>query len=263
MSSRDIDESSENVLSEWPKQAEPEIDPGEEELGTTDDDGTPAWGTSSASAALADDSSEALAIPEPKPEEDEPEQDEVTFEPESPDDDVAPIHIELSHEHAAGDLHIPDGYAVLEGEAEGGRRAVGIVVSRFNGMVTTQLLDRALEELVAAGVRQDTVTIMVVPGAFELPLAATALAKTRRFACIVALGCIIRGDTPHFDYVAGEAASGLQLAALETGVPVAFGVLTLDRVEQADARIEKGAEAVRSALEMADLFSQLRAAAAR
>ena len=73
---------------------------------------------------------------------------------------------------------------------------------------------------------------MVVPGAFELPLAATALAKTRRFACIVALGCIIRGDATSFDYVASEAASGLQLAALETGVPVSFGVLTLDRVEQ-------------------------------
>jgi 6,7-dimethyl-8-ribityllumazine synthase len=90
-----------------------------------------------------------------------------------------------------------------------------------------------------------------------------ALAKTRRFACIVALGCVIRGDTPHFDYVAGEAASGLQLAAIETGVPVAFGVLTLDHADQAEPRFEKGAEAVRTALEMADLFSNLRAAAAR
>ena len=130
------------------------------------------------------------------------------------------MHVELSQEHAAGDLHIPDGYAVLEGVAEGGRRAVGVVVSRFNGSVTTQLLDGALAELAAAGVRQEAITIMVVPGAFELPLAATALAKTRRFACIVALGCVIRGDTPHFDYVSSEAASGLQLAALETGVPV-------------------------------------------
>ena len=76
--------------------------------------------------------------------------------------------------------------------------------------------------------------IMPVPGAFELPIAAMALAKTRRYACIVALGCIIRGDTPHFDFVAGEAASGLQLAALETGVPVAFGVLTLEDADQAD-----------------------------
>ncbi len=171
--------------------------------------------------------------------------------------------IELSHEHAAGDLEIPDGYAVLEGDADGGRRAVGVVVARFNGAVTSRLLERALEELEAAGVRREAVTIMVVPGAFELALAATALAKTRRFACIVALGCVIRGDTPHFDYVASEAASGLQLAALETGVPVSFGVLTLDRVEQAEARFEKGAEAVRSALEMADVFSHLRAAASR
>ena len=173
------------------------------------------------------------------------------------------MHVELSQEHAAGDLHIPDGYAVLEGVAEGGRRAVGIVVSRFNGKVTTQLLDAALAELSTAGVRPEAITIMVVPGAFELPLAATALAKTRRFACIVALGCIIRGDTPHFDYVSSEAASGLQLAALETGVPVSFGVLTLDRVEQAEPRVGKGSEAVRSALEMADLFAHLRAAAAR
>ena len=173
------------------------------------------------------------------------------------------MHVELSHEHAAGDLHIPDGYAVLEGVAEGGRRAVGVVVSRFNGQVTSELLDGALAELSSAGVRQEAITIMVVPGAFELPLAATALAKTRRFACIVALGCVIRGDTPHFDYVSSEAASGLQLAALETGVPVAFGVLTLDRIEQAEARVGKGAEAVRSALEMADLFAHLRAAASR
>lgn len=267
MSSRDIDDSSENVLSEWPNQGAPEdVEAEEDELGTTDDDGAPAWGTSSATAEPAESDSEVVAIADPEPEPEttfEPVEDEAAFEPEVSEDDGAPIHVELSHEHAAGDLHIPDGYAVLEGEAEGGRRAVGIVVSRFNGNVTTKLLDRALVELEAAGVRQETITIMVVPGAFELPLAATALAKTRRFACIVALGCIIRGDTPHFDYVASEAASGLQLAALETGVPVSFGVLTLDRVEQADPRIEKGAEAVRSALEMADLFSQLRAAASR
>jgi 6,7-dimethyl-8-ribityllumazine synthase len=103
---------------------------------------------------------------------------------------------------------------------------------------------------------------MPVPGAFELPLAAMALAKTRRFACIVALGCVI-GDTPHFDYVSSEAASGLQLAAIETGVPVAFGVLTLDRADQAESRVDKGAEAVLTGLEMGDLFANLRAAAAR
>jgi 6,7-dimethyl-8-ribityllumazine synthase len=88
-----------------------------------------------------------------------------------------------------------------------------------------------------------------------------ALAKTRRYSCIVALGCVIRGETAHFEYISGEAASGLQLAALETGVPVSFGVLTVDTVEQAEARIDKGGEAVRTALEMADLFSHLRATA--
>jgi 6,7-dimethyl-8-ribityllumazine synthase len=166
-------------------------------------------------------------------------------------------------EHAAGDFEVPEGYGVLEGTPHGGRRSVGVVVSRFNGAVTSKLLEGALAELDEAGVGRDAITVMPVPGAFELPIAAMALAKTRRYACIVALGCVIRGDTPHFDYVAGEAASGLQLAALETGVPVSFGVLTLERVEQAEPRIEKGAEAVRSALEMADVFSHLRAAAAR
>ena len=107
----------------------------------------------------------------------------------------------------------------------------------------------------------EAVTIMPVPGAFELPLAAMALAKTRRYACVVALGAIVRGETPHFDYVAAEAASGLQLAAIETGVPVAFGVLTVDTVEQAEARIDRAADAVRTALEMADVFAQLRASA--
>src|SRR6185437_11055155 len=96
---------------------------------------------------------------------------------------------------------------------------------------------------------------------FELPIGAMALAKTRRYSCVIALGCVIRGETAHFDYVAGEAASGLQLAGLETGVPVAFGVLTVDTLEQAEARVDKGADAVRTALEMADLFSQLRSAA--
>ena len=117
------------------------------------------------------------------------------------------------------------------------------MVSRFNGEVTGRLLDSALEELEARGVEAGSVTVMPVPGAFELPLAAMALAKTRRFACVVALGCVIRGDTPHFDYVASEAASGLQLAAIETGVPVSFGVLTLDRADQAEPRYDKGAEA--------------------
>ncbi|HYY63957.1 MAG TPA: 6,7-dimethyl-8-ribityllumazine synthase [Gaiellaceae bacterium] len=160
--------------------------------------------------------------------------------------------------HAAGDLSIPDGYGVIAGSADGGRRAVGVVVSRYNGEVTNRLLESALAELELAGVVREAVTIVQVPGAFELPLGAMALAKTRRYACIVALGCVIRGETPHFDYIASETASGLQLAALETGIPVSFGVLTLESGDQADDRVGKGAEAVRTALEMADLFSRLR-----
>jgi 6,7-dimethyl-8-ribityllumazine synthase len=164
-------------------------------------------------------------------------------------------------DHAAGELSVPDGYEVMTGSSDGGRRGVGVVVSRFNGEVTNRLLESALEELERAGVVREAVTVVQVPGAFELPLGAMALAKTRRFACIIAIGCVIRGETPHFDYVAGEAASGLQLAALETGIPVSFGVLTLESAGQADERVGKGAEAVRTALEMADLFSQLRASA--
>jgi 6,7-dimethyl-8-ribityllumazine synthase len=183
--------------------------------------------------------------------------DEVAVEPGT-DADAA-----SSSEHAAGEFRVPDGYTALEGVPHGARRAVGVVVSRFNGAVTSRLLDGALAELETAGVARDAITVMPVPGAFELPLAAMALAKTRRYACIVALGCVIRGDTPHFDYVAGEAASGLQLAALETGVPVSFGVLTLEEAGQAEERLDKGAEAVRTGLEMADVFAQLRAAAAR
>jgi 6,7-dimethyl-8-ribityllumazine synthase len=270
MSSHDIDSTSENVLHDWasddraPDVNEVNEEQADLEVEVVEEDGSAAWGTASADVE-ADESIVATAV---EPTIEEADAELVETEPTDPEleegtIDETPMHVELSHEHAAGDLHIPDGYAVLEGVAEGGRRAVGVVVSRFNGSVTTQLLDGALAELSAAGVRQEAITIMVVPGAFELPLAATALAKTRRFACIVALGCIIRGDTPHFDYVSSEAASGLQLAALETGVPVSFGVLTLDRVEQAEPRIGKGAEAVRSALEMADLFAHLRAAASR
>jgi len=163
--------------------------------------------------------------------------------------------------HAPGELDIPDDVDVLEGESRGARKRVAIVLSRFNGDITNRLLESAFGELDRAGVARDHVTVMPVPGAFELPVGAMALAKTRRYACIVALGCVIRGETAHFDYVAGEAASGLQLAALETGVPVAFGVLTTDTLEQAMARVDKGGEAVRTALEMADLFSQIRSAA--
>ena len=160
--------------------------------------------------------------------------------------------------HAPGALDIPDDVDLIEGSPMGTRKRVAIVLSRFNGDVTNRLLESAFTELDRAGIDREHVTVMPVPGAFELPLGAMALAKTRRYVAIVALGCVIRGETAHFEYVAGEAASGLQLAALETGVPVAFGVLTTNTLEQAMARSDKGAEAVRTALEMADLFNQIR-----
>jgi 6,7-dimethyl-8-ribityllumazine synthase len=164
-------------------------------------------------------------------------------------------------EHVSGEIDVPDGYTVLEGTPTGHRRSVAVVVSRFNGGLTNRMLARAIDALEEAGVSPEAVTVVPVPGAFELPLAAIALAKTRRYACVVALGAIVRGETAHFDYVASEAASGLQLAAIETGIPVAFGVLTVDTVEQGEARIDRAADAVRSALEMADMFAQLRASA--
>jgi 6,7-dimethyl-8-ribityllumazine synthase len=203
----------------------------------------------------------ALAEPEPEP---EPEvMPEVEHEA-APEPEPAPVAEREpdSLEHAGGVFSVPEGFTVLEGEPFGRRRSVGVVVARFNREITKGLLTSALDALTAAGVQKDAITVMPVPGAFELPLAAMALAKTRRYACVVALGCVIRGDTPHFDFVAGEAASGLQLAAIETGVPVAFGVLTCETLEQAEARIDRGADAARTALEMADVFAQLRAAAA-
>ncbi|MGA9762127.1 MAG: 6,7-dimethyl-8-ribityllumazine synthase [Gaiellaceae bacterium] len=168
---------------------------------------------------------------------------------------------EYSSEHISGELTIPAGYRTIEGFPTGAGRSVAIAVSRFNGEITNGLLESALSELGRLGVGGDAITIMPVPGAFELPLAAMALSKSRRYSCVVALGCVIRGETPHFDYVAGEAASGLLLAGIETGVPVAFGVLTVDTIEQARARLGKGAEAVLSALEMADAFGRLRVVA--
>ena len=216
---------------------------------------------------------EFLIEPEPAPEQFpwqpvEQEAPEALPAPEAPaveeapegDEEGAAIEVEEPQpEHAEGAFVIPEGRTVLEGTPTGARRSVAVVVSRFNGEITNRLLASALEELEAAGVSKDAVTIVPVPGAFELPLAAIALAKTRRYACIVALGCVIRGETPHFDFVAGEAASGLQLAAIETGVPVSFGLLTCETAEQAEARVGKGAEAVRASLEMADLFARLRA----
>ena len=207
--------------------------------------------------------SEENVLSEHEPAEDEPS-DPFASWPQAESAEVIEDlpDVDVSVEHVSGEIDVPDGYSVLEGTPTGHRRSVAIVVSRFNGGLTNRMLANAIEALEDAGVTPDAVTVMPVPGAFELPLAAMALAKTRRYACVVALGEIVRGETPHFDFIASEAASGLQLAAIETGVPVAFGVLTVETVEQAEARIDRAGEAVRTALEMADVFAQLRASAA-
>jgi 6,7-dimethyl-8-ribityllumazine synthase len=230
--------------SAWPARLQPSSDADDEETGDP------------LAQAVSD---EVEAGDEPEPE--LPPAPDTELAAESQPEDAAAVEDREHAEHAAGEIDVPDGYTVIEGYPAGQRRTVAIVVSRFNGEITNRMLASALEELDASGVAKEAVTVMPVPGAFELPLAAMALAKTRRFSCVITLGCVIRGETPHFEYVAGEAASGVQLAAIETGVPVAFGVLTTENVEQAVARIDKGAEAVRTALEMADVFAQVRAQA--
>ena len=239
-------------LDEWPRRADAH-EPREQPVQPDDPAGEDTEEPLGEALVADEDEDEDEAEPElpvaPEP--------ELELE-EAPEDDAA-LEERAHAEHAAGEIEVPAGYAVIEGYPAGQRRAVAVVVARFNGEITNRMLAAALDELTGAGVGAERVTVMAVPGAFELPLAAMALAKTRRYSCIIALGCVIRGETPHFDYVAGESASGLQLAAIETGVPVAFGVLTCDTLAQAEARVAKGAEAVRTGLEMADVFAQLRA----
>jgi 6,7-dimethyl-8-ribityllumazine synthase len=135
-------------------------------------------------------------------------------------------------------------------------------VSRFNENITGKLLEGALDALVRHGVAFDDVDVFWVPGAWELPAIARRAAATERYDALVALGAVVRGDTPHFDYVAGEASRGLATASADFDVPIAFGVLTCDTMAQAEARAggehgNKGWDAAMTALEMVDLFDQV------
>lgn len=139
-----------------------------------------------------------------------------------------------------------------------------IVVSRWNDMLTSRLLEGALDALESSGAKESSVEVFKVPGAFELPLASLKAAESGRFDAVIALGIVIRGETPHFDFVAGEAAKGITQASLKTGVPVLFGVITADTVEQAMNRSglkagNKGYEAAMSAIEVASLYRQMAA----
>jgi 6,7-dimethyl-8-ribityllumazine synthase len=155
---------------------------------------------------------------------------------------------------------------VFEGDTTGSGRRFVIVASRFNELVTDRLLDGARGCLLQHGVGTDDLDVIRVPGAFELPAAAAAAIRRGGYHGIVALGCVVRGETSHFDYVAGEAARGLQDLALRHAVAIGFGVLTTDTAEQALARAggdrgNKGWEAALTALEMADLIDRLAAGA--
>ena len=139
---------------------------------------------------------------------------------------------------------------------------IAIVVARFNDFITERLLEGATAALAEAGVSGDAVELVRVPGAFEVPMAAQRVAETGRVEAVICLGCLIRGATPHFEYIASACANGITAAAASTGVPMAFGVLTTNSAEEALERVapgptHKGREAAEAALEMAQLFARL------
>ncbi len=152
---------------------------------------------------------------------------------------------------------------MLEGNLTASGLSFGIVASRFNEFITARLLDGALDALRRHGADDDRITVVLVPGSFEIPLVAKQLAASGQYQAVICLGTVIRGATPHFDYIASEVAKGVALAGLDTGVPIAFGVLTTDSIEQAVERAgtkagNKGFDAACSAIEMANLLRELK-----
>lgn len=149
-----------------------------------------------------------------------------------------------------------------EGRLDGTGLRVGIVLSRFNSFVTTKLLDGAMDALTRHGTSEEDVAVAWVPGAFEVPLVAQKMAQSALYDAVVCLGAVIRGDTPHFDYVAGESARGISRVSLATGVPVIYGIVTTETLEQAIERAgtrmgNKGAEAAMTAIEMVRLLQAI------
>jgi 6,7-dimethyl-8-ribityllumazine synthase len=154
-------------------------------------------------------------------------------------------------------------HEVVEGKLTAEGLAFGIVVSRFNDFITKALLEGALDALRRHGAEESRVTVAWVPGSVEIPIAAQALAKSGRYDALITLGCVIRGATSHYDHVASAVTSGVSRVALESGLPVAFGVLTVESIEQGIERAgskagNKGAEAALVAVEMANLLKQLK-----
>ena len=152
--------------------------------------------------------------------------------------------------------------SVYEGQLKADGMKFGLVAARFNDFITGHLLEGCLDVLTRHGVAGDDIDIFKVPGSFEIPLMAKKLAHTRKYDAIICLGAVIRGSTPHFDYVAAEVSKGVANVGLETGIPIIFGVLTTDTIEQAIERAgtkagNKGADAAASAIEMVDLLKQV------
>ncbi len=151
----------------------------------------------------------------------------------------------------------------FEGNLIGKNKTFGIVVSRFNSFITKKLLEGAQDCLIRHGIKEDDIDVFWVPGACELPITAMRLAKNAKHNGIVCLGAVIRGETPHFDYVSSEAAKGISEVGLQTGIPTIYGVITTDTLEQAIDRAgarggNKGAEAALAALEMVNLFDKMK-----
>lgn len=151
---------------------------------------------------------------------------------------------------------------MLEGKLSAQGLRFAIIVSRFNSLVTQRLLDGAMDALRRHGADENFITIAWTPGSFELPLVAKKFAQTGKYDAVICLGCIIRGDTPHFEYVASETAKGIAQVMLETGVPTVFGVVTADTLEQALERAgakagNRGFDAAMTAMEMANLLKEI------
>ncbi len=151
---------------------------------------------------------------------------------------------------------------IIEGELQAKGLKFGIIVSRFNDFITSRLLDGAIDALVRHGAKEDDIEVVRVPGSFEIPLVAKKMASKGLYNAVICLGTVIRGATPHFDYVAAEVSKGIASASMETGVPIAFGVITSDTIEQAVERAgtkagNKGWDAAITAIEMAQVIKKL------
>lgn len=151
---------------------------------------------------------------------------------------------------------------IIEGSLVSKGKSYGIVIARFNEFISRKLLEGAMDALTRHGVQDNEVTVAWVPGSWEIPLVAMKMAESRQFSAVIALGTLIRGGTPHFDYIASEVSKGVAQVAMHTGVPVLFGVLTTDTIEQAIERAgakhgNKGFDSAEAAIEMANLMDQL------